>query len=533
MRKFLYTVPVRNCVLSQKGVKPLILKRNEFEDSVPYLDINALESGEIKEYTRREFGNLATKNDVLVVWDGSRSGLTLKGRDGVIGSTLMSLTPIGLDTEYLFFFLKSQYDFINGNTTGVGIPHVDSDFFFNLEIPYVPLSQQKEIIKEVHLKLSQNLSFLHQQKEFIKKTLSNINVDFDEDEEIKKSFENFRYAVIKKALSGDLTDKWRVANKQKYDWNEHKLVDVCLQITDGEHQTPKRLVTNTGNILLSAKNIRDGYISYDDVDFISDSDFEKALKRCAPQLNDILMVSVGATIGRCSIVKQNTPFVIVRSVALIRSNPNLVLPEFMLIHLQSSDTQNIIKSISKGDAQPSLYINKINDIPIYMPSIQEQQEIINQTNIILKEIDKLENDYQLTIDNLTNLEKSILQEAFKGEYEEPETQIASREKLLKNLLIEKGKLEISRNESNKFRTKIKNAMKKELGKKKPLEEIIKESKVLTTEELWKESIYFENGEVEQFYEELLSLEKRKQIKTSFSNEQEKMSTNIIFIQNAN
>ena len=53
---------------------------------------------------------------------------------------------------------------------------------------------------------------------------------------------------------------------------------------------------------MSAKNIRDGFIVYDNVDYISEEDFQKSIKRCKPEKNDVLIVSVGGTIGRSTIM---------------------------------------------------------------------------------------------------------------------------------------------------------------------------------------------------------------------------------------
>lgn len=145
-------------------MKPLILKRNSFDNAIPYLDISVLESGMVKEYTYKELAVVSNENDVLVVWDGSRSGLVFKGIPGAIGSTIMGLTPIGLDSEYLYYFLKAQFEFINGNTTGAGIPHVNSDVFFEIKVPYYSIEQQRKIILDLNNKKNAN-SFFYKNSE--------------------------------------------------------------------------------------------------------------------------------------------------------------------------------------------------------------------------------------------------------------------------------------------------------------------------------------------------------------------------------
>lgn len=81
---------------------------------------------------------MCSKHDVLIVWDGARSGLVGSGVSGYIGSTLSKAWSQSTENKYLFYFLKSQYGYINTNTKGVGIPHVDPGILNAIEIPIAP-----------------------------------------------------------------------------------------------------------------------------------------------------------------------------------------------------------------------------------------------------------------------------------------------------------------------------------------------------------------------------------------------------------
>ena len=92
------------------------MKPKKFDDSVPYLDIEAVEKNNILQYADTYSTVLATEGDIFVVWDGSRSGLVAKGMVGAVGSTIMRLTPILINRDYLFYYLKSRYEAIQNNT---------------------------------------------------------------------------------------------------------------------------------------------------------------------------------------------------------------------------------------------------------------------------------------------------------------------------------------------------------------------------------------------------------------------------------
>jgi type I restriction enzyme S subunit len=61
-----------------------------------------------------------------------------------------------LRRDYLFFFLTTQFDTLNTQTTGSTIPHVNKDLFRNLLVPLPPLPEQQtiaEILRAVDRKI--------------------------------------------------------------------------------------------------------------------------------------------------------------------------------------------------------------------------------------------------------------------------------------------------------------------------------------------------------------------------------------------
>ncbi len=193
-------------------------------------------------------------------------------------------------------------------------------------------------------------------------------------------------------------------------WKWVTMENVTSKITDGEHLTPKRI--SQGEMLLSAKNVRDGYIDYSNYDCISKVNFDKCLLRCNPEVGDILIVSVGATIGRASIVKDKIKFALVRSVALLK--PNNINSKFLLYYIQSPQTQKRIQELSQGSAQNCLYINKIKQIEIPLTSIKEQQLIVEELESKLTVCDKIEETISHSLQQAETLWQSILKKAFEG-----------------------------------------------------------------------------------------------------------------------
>jgi len=168
-------------------------------------------------------------------------------------------------------------------------------------------------------------------------------------------------------------------------WLWVRLGYITSKITDGDHQTPPRIAE--GYRLLSAKNVRDGYLEFKNCDFISEEHYIKSRERCLPEPGDLLIVSVGGTIGRTSLVPADSDFALVRSVALIK--PLLLNSSYLKHAMDSSLLQNSIHSRKRGGAQPCLYLSEIEMFGFSLPPIEEQERIVVKVDELLALCDSL------------------------------------------------------------------------------------------------------------------------------------------------
>src|SRR5690606_28572565 len=97
---------LKQIVKYQKGKKPKILNEEEFDGSVPYLDIKAFEKDEVRRYADVKSSTLIEKDEIGIVWDGARSGWVSKNKAGAVGSTIAILKPVGVNPELLYRFLE-------------------------------------------------------------------------------------------------------------------------------------------------------------------------------------------------------------------------------------------------------------------------------------------------------------------------------------------------------------------------------------------------------------------------------------------
>ena len=139
---------------------------------------------------------------------------------------------------------------------------------------------------------------------------------------------------------------------------------------DGTHASPQYF--SSGHPFITSKNVKDGYINYDDVQFISDEDFEEINKRSKVDVNDILMGMIG-TIGNLALVRE-TPDFAIKNVALIKDTGDIYY-RYLYHCLQSEIVLNQLSENMDGGTQKFVALNRIRELHIPFPSRPEQEAI--------------------------------------------------------------------------------------------------------------------------------------------------------------
>lgn len=127
--------PLGALVSFQKGRKTDTSK-NALNGYARYLGASGL-SGKDDGFADMTGAIIAEPSDLLMLWDGERSGLVGYMQKGVVASTVSRLTPTDeIDPAYLYYKLVSLFDWIQVRRTGTRVPHVPKDLGKILDITY-------------------------------------------------------------------------------------------------------------------------------------------------------------------------------------------------------------------------------------------------------------------------------------------------------------------------------------------------------------------------------------------------------------
>ncbi|BAZ80110.1 restriction endonuclease subunit S [Sphaerospermopsis kisseleviana CS-549] len=299
-----------------------------------------------------------------------------------ITANLIRISPnrLKVNERYLWRYMRSNdfIQFLDNASSSTTIKTIKAPDLKNHKIPLPPLEEQKRIAEI----LDQAEELRRKRKEAIAQLDTLTQSIF---------FEMFGDPV-----------------KNPKGWTVSKLGDITEKITDGEHQTPKR--TLQGIKLLSARNIQNGYIDVRDVDYISVEEHERIKKRCNPVRGDIL-ISCSGTIGRVTTVDIDEPFSLVRSVALLKLNYNLISSKFIEYFLRTPALHAKMQQRANASSQANLFQNQIRELPALLPPLSLQQEFAQR----VEAVEELKKSHHASLLELDALFASLQHRAFKGE----------------------------------------------------------------------------------------------------------------------
>ena len=381
-----------------------------------YMDYTRKEYISIEEYEKRKSRGVTNKGDLLFTTEAPMGNAAVCDLDVCsCGQRIITFQYYEENTIipslYMYFILSLQFQKqLLNNCTGTTAKGIKADKLKHFLIPLPPLAEQKRIVAKI-----EELLPLIDRYEKAWSRLEDFNKRFPDDmqksilqmaiqgklveqrpeegtaEDLYKQIQSEKQSLIKsgkikkeKPLPPITDDEMDIDIPQS--WALYKLGTISSCITDGEHKTPRRVDDFCGYYLLSARNIRDGYISLNDVDYVDSEEYAIIAKRCNPKIGDVL-ISCSGSVGRCAVVKDNNNYVMVRSAAMV--TPTKVDSEYLMYVIQSEYVQKQIRNRKKQTAQANLFQEAISNLVVPLPPLAEQKRIVAKIEELLPLCEKI------------------------------------------------------------------------------------------------------------------------------------------------
>ena len=329
-----------------------------------------------------------------------------------------------INPEYIVAFLKCPYvdTIINSVTYGVKMPRVGTETMTNLLVPIPPLSEQMRIVDK--LNEVQPITEKYSEMYIQTKTL-----DQEFPELLKKSI--LQEAVQGKLVPQDPSDepasalleciraeKERLIQEGKIKRDKHESIiyrrdnshyekrgskEVCIDdflpfelpnswqwerlinlynFIDYRGSTPTKI--ESGIPLITAKNVKKGYIEYKIRDYISKEEYGTRQSRGISKKGDILFTTE-APLGNAALADLEQFSAGQRLITLQQYTEHSLINNALVMYFMLSDCfQNQLIEQSTGTTVKGIKADKLKQLWIPVPPLQEQVRILEQLKKILK-----------------------------------------------------------------------------------------------------------------------------------------------------
>ena len=286
--------------------------------------------------------------------------------------------------DYIFYYTKSKnyLDFISASQVAAAQPNVNAEKYSNLEIPLPPLEEQKRIVKILDEKFAQ----LETIKTNAQTNLQNAKDLFQS--QLTKAFSNTT-------------------------WEKKRLFEICQNIVDCPHTTPKKSVVPTDYPCIRTSELKNGEIDWTTMQYLEKEEYLKRITSLEPKENDIVYGREG-TFGDAVLLPNTHHFSLGQRTMLLRPNSDIINPKFLLKAIISPYVYKQALEKNNGCGVPHVNVADVKNFIIPVPSAEIQKRIVKELDTLSEKVRQLQEIYTKQIADCDELKQSLLQKAFEG-----------------------------------------------------------------------------------------------------------------------
>lgn len=368
------------CGTLEKGKLPS--ETNIEGKGLPIIGASEMNGKPPRQFTE-EILPMCTEQDILILWDGANAGLVAHGMCGIVSSTAVVLKrdTEKLNSDYLYYQLKSNETFFRDKVNGTTIPHMNSAYLDELPPLIPPLVEQKAIADFLDKKCNEIDELVALQEKMI--------------EELKAYKQSVITEAVCKGLNPNVPMKdsgveWIDITPEHW---EVRAIKTMALLKSGDNLTSLDIDENVTLYPVYGGNGVRGYYSQ----YNHDGDYALIGRQGA------LCGNVNYGYGR---------FWATEHCVVCHPKCNYILKWFG----ESLRAMNL-NQYSLSSAQPGISVDRINNVKMLVPPIQEQQEIAEYLDKKCSEIDQLIAIKQQKIVELNDYKKSLIYEYTTGKKE--------------------------------------------------------------------------------------------------------------------
>lgn len=191
-------------------------------------------------------------------------------------------------------------------------------------------------------------------------------------------------------------------------WEECNLEDY-IKLIDYRGRTPVK--TESGFRLITAKNVKLGYLQLEPQEFIATENYDSWMSRGIPNYGDVIFTTE-APLANVAQIDTNEKLAFAQRIIVMQPNPKKIDQTFLKWMLLSENTRQKILEKGTGATVTGIKSSLLKKIRISFPPLPEQQRIVSILDECFAAIDKAKANTELNLKNAKELLDVFLHKYF-------------------------------------------------------------------------------------------------------------------------
>ena len=190
-------------------------------------------------------------------------------------------------------------------------------------------------------------------------------------------------------------------------WLETPLEDVCESIIDCVNKTAPSVDYTTPYKMIRTTNVRDGWVSLDNVKHVEEETYRKWVRRQKPEKGDVILTRE-APLGEVGMLRSDEKVFLGQRLVSYRADPGKLDNRFLLYAFQGHFLQAQIKALGSGSTVEHMRVPDAKKLKILLPALSTQREV----GAILSAYDDLIENNTRRIEILEEMARRLYEEWF-------------------------------------------------------------------------------------------------------------------------
>ena len=328
------------------------------DEGMPLIRIRDVKDGHTSTYFKGDYPKeyIIHKGDYLVGMDGEFNIAPWKSEDALLNQRVCKVASKSTDVSmgFLYRFLIKELKKIEDETPFVTVKHLSAKRLNQVYLNIPTLSEQNRIVSELDL-------------------LQSI---IDKQQAQLKELDKLAQAVFYD-MFGD-----PVENEKG--WGLMTMEDVCLNIVDCSHSTPKKSDRITNYPCIRTSELKEGSIYWDSMQYLEEDEYIIRIARLKPIAGDIVFGREG-TIGDAVILPNGYNFSLGQRTMLLRVDGSSISNIFLQRVILSECVKKQIRMVNVSSTVPHVNIKDFKQFEIPVPPLSLQQSFAAKIESIEKQ----------------------------------------------------------------------------------------------------------------------------------------------------